>query len=79
MAASFLLWLVALISACTPAPHATYTQHEGRTVEEHRPAEVGPMVTIPGPGDECTEDMDCWDCSTMGDHRCGPINEGELT
>lgn len=78
MIASFLLWLMALISACTPAPDVAVptppvTQHEGRTIHEHRPAELGPVVTIPSP--VCTEDMDCWDCHTMGNLICGPVTE----
>lgn len=24
----------------------------------------------------CTEDMDCWDCETMGDQVCGPAQRG---
>lgn len=27
----------------------------------------------PGRGDNCTEDMECWDCTTMGNRICGPI------
>lgn len=26
----------------------------------------------PAPAVECIEDMPCWDCSTMGNHICGP-------
>ena len=99
---TFLLWLLASLASCAPAttptsgpPTGTYHQHPGRSVTDHRPAEVGPVVTIPGPAcpegermpeDQsgclpdsywttttvCTEDMDCWDCSTMGNLICGP-------
>lgn len=101
---AFIFWLVTSLSAVLPAcstpsvepdsgpPPGTYTQHEGRVVTEHRPAEVGPVVTIPPacpagesmPEDQsgclpdgywapvCTEDMDCWDCHTMGNLMCGP-------
>lgn len=27
----------------------------------------------PQRGDNCTEDMECWDCETMGNRICGPI------
>lgn len=30
-----------------------------------------PVGGAPAP-QECTEDMDCWDCSTMGNLQCGP-------
>ena len=74
MIPSFLLWLLALLFGCSPLPPVAVptppvTQHEGRIIDEHRPAVVGPVVTIPGP--VCTEDMDCWDCSTMGNLICG--------
>jgi len=25
----------------------------------------------------CTEDMDCWDCETMGNRICGPRREDD--
>ncbi len=25
----------------------------------------------PGPGNQCTEDMACWNCETMGNRICG--------
>ncbi len=35
--------------------------------------EVGGGVTwTPDPYGDCTEDMPCWDCTTMGNGRCGP-------
>lgn len=30
------------------------------------------MGTIPPVSITCAEDMACWDCSTMGNGRCGP-------
>ena len=26
-----------------------------------------------GEPSECTEDMDCWNCETMGNRVCGPL------
>lgn len=26
---------------------------------------------------ECEEDMDCWDCATMGNHECGDTHTGD--
>ncbi len=33
------------------------------------------VVVLPAPTGTpvCTEDMDCWDCSTMGNGVCGPL------
>lgn len=28
---------------------------------------------FPGQPQECTEDMPCWDCHTMGNRICGPL------
>jgi hypothetical protein len=28
---------------------------------------------ITGEDIQCVEDMPCWDCSTMGNLRCGPV------
>lgn len=25
----------------------------------------------------CTEDMDCWDCETMGNRVCGPLTRND--
>lgn len=30
-------------------------------------------VVFDGQGTQCTEDMDCWDCTTMGNKICGPV------
>lgn len=37
-----------------------------------QPAPAPPAVTAPAP---CQEDDPCWDCSTMGNHLCGPAVE----
>lgn len=39
------------------------------TAPAHGPAPV-PAPTAPAA--ECSEDMACWDCSTMGNRICGP-------
>lgn len=46
---------------------------------------VAVAVLIPGPGEAVafaeptiTEDMDGWECSTMGNHLCGPGNSTGL-
>jgi len=36
-----------------------------------------PCVGICGPTPVCTEDMDCWDCSTMGNMICGTISHDD--
>jgi hypothetical protein len=33
---------------------------------------AGPWVDKPDDGQECQEDMPCWDCETMGNRICGP-------
>ncbi len=32
-----------------------------------------PVVESPAPQVVCEEDMDCWNCETMGNLQCGPI------
>jgi hypothetical protein len=45
---------------------------------------VGTATAAPGPGTQCTEDMACWNCRTMGNRICGSdryveivVNRGE--
>ncbi len=40
--------------------------------------EIPPAVitTENTPDGECHEDMPCWDCSTMGNQVCGPVDIG---
>lgn len=49
---------------------------EPATVDE--PADRGSgqiQLTTPPSPPPCTEDMDCWDCSTMGNMICGPVSD----
>ena len=36
---------------------------------------AGPPAVTSSPTASCTEDMDCWDCETMGNKVCGTIDD----
>ncbi|MFD0918875.1 hypothetical protein [Saccharopolyspora rosea] len=55
-----------ITALATAAVLATVTQYVISLVNRPVPSPTPPAVQ------HCEEDQPCWDCHTMGNHRCGP-------